>query len=171
MKLKKITNHLSKIASYFLLLVFIGYFMFVLSSCLTCDKKEYTFEFTGKGSGKLTIIFYNIKSAKENGLDVSEKDFSELTSEYIEGNKLSEEYPNAKVRQAKIYEKDGILCGKVTIYFDKIEDVESKSNIVVRAHGISPDVRSRLLNKDVKIYDATCPYVIKIQKLVKKKTQ
>jgi len=110
--------------SFTLFIFFVFYSLFFLSSCLTCDKKEYVFEFTGKGSGKLTITFYNLKSAKENGIDVSEKDFTELTSDYIEGNKLAQEYPDAKVRQAKLFEKDGQLCGKVIVYFDQIEQVK-----------------------------------------------
>lgn len=94
------------------------------SACLTCEKKEYIFEIENKGSGKLTIIFHNIMSLKESDLDMSEKDFNELTSEYMEGNKLTETYPNAKVRNARLYEKNGVLNGKIQIYFEKLEDVK-----------------------------------------------
>ena len=96
----------------------------MLSSCLTVERKEYVFQFTDKTSGKLIITFYNIMSVAENGLDVSEKDFTELTSEYLEGNKLAQEYPDARVRNARLYEKDGKLCGKVIVYFEKPEDVK-----------------------------------------------
>ncbi|NLJ08406.1 MAG: hypothetical protein GX437_12150 [Sphingobacteriales bacterium] len=109
---------------YFLFLLLILFPPLFFSSCLTCEKKEYTIEFTGKGSGKLTIIFYNIMSVKENGKVMTEKDFTELTSEYIEGKKIKEQYPNGNLRTCKLFEKDGVLCGKVIIYFEKPEDIK-----------------------------------------------
>lgn len=100
------------------------YLLLFFSSCLTCEKKEYTIEFIGKGAGKLTIIFYNIMSVRENGRNVTEKDFTELTSDYIEGKKIREFYPKGNLRTCKLYEKDGLLCGKVIIYFEKPEDIK-----------------------------------------------
>jgi len=117
-------NKLNRPLLFVFLIIAIISSLLTLTGCLCIQKKEYVFEFTEKGSGKLIITFYNIMSVKENGIDVSEKDFTELTSEYIEGNKLSQEYPNAKVRQARLFEKDGVLCGKVIVYFEKIEDVK-----------------------------------------------
>lgn len=38
--------------------------------------------------------------------------------------------------------------------------------IVIRSHGIAPEVRRRLLRKKVKVVDATCPIVSGIQELV-----
>lgn len=105
--------------------IFSAIFLLIfLSSCLTCHKKEYIFEIEGKESGKLTIVFHNIMSLKESGIDMSEKDFNELTSEYLQGNKLAEVYPNAKVRNARLYEKNGVLNGKIQVYFEKLEDVK-----------------------------------------------
>jgi small subunit ribosomal protein S1 len=52
---------------------------------------------------------------------------------------------------------------------DEIENLEAESNIVIRAHGITPELHEKLIMKNLKIIDATCPYVKKIQKLVKKK--
>ncbi|MBL6963666.1 MAG: hypothetical protein ISR55_07575 [Bacteroidetes bacterium] len=100
------------------------FILLVLSGCLTCEKKEYVFELKKDGSGKLTIIYHNIMSAMEEDLDMSEKDYTELTSEYMEGNKLQEDYPNCKIKRYKLYEQDGLLNGKVSIYFEKIEDVK-----------------------------------------------
>jgi 4-hydroxy-3-methylbut-2-enyl diphosphate reductase len=40
--------------------------------------------------------------------------------------------------------------------------------IVIRAHGISPDERSRLKEKGIEIIDATCPKVARVQGIIKK---
>ncbi len=40
--------------------------------------------------------------------------------------------------------------------------------IVIRAHGISPDERSRLKEKGIEIIDATCPKVARVQGIIRK---
>lgn len=100
------------------------FLLIILTGCLTCEKKEYVFELKADGSGKLTIIYHNIMSSKEDDMDMTEKDFTELTSDYLEGNKLQEDYPKCTIKKYKLYEKDGKLNGKVTIYFEKLEDVK-----------------------------------------------
>lgn len=47
------------------------------------------------------------------------------------------------------------------------EEIEG-GNFIVRSHGIEPDVIDYLQKKGVKIFDATCPSVKKIQFLIKK---
>lgn len=42
-------------------------------------------------------------------------------------------------------------------------------NVVIRAHGIKPKIFTELKSKNIKIYDATCPYVKKIHSLVEEK--
>jgi (E)-4-hydroxy-3-methyl-but-2-enyl pyrophosphate reductase len=48
------------------------------------------------------------------------------------------------------------------------EDPESaeKGTIIIRSHGVAPEVYRRLKRKKIEIIDATCPIVKKIQKLV-----
>ena len=50
-----------------------------------------------------------------------------------------------------------------------VDDIDGCSSVVIRAHGISPEVYDELNCKGIKIVDATCPYVKKIHKLVKEK--
>lgn len=38
--------------------------------------------------------------------------------------------------------------------------------VIIRSHGVSPDIYKKLAGKNIKIIDATCPIVKKIQKLV-----
>ncbi|MDD3744667.1 MAG: hypothetical protein PHX54_13670, partial [Lentimicrobiaceae bacterium] len=62
--------------------------MLILNSCLTVEKKSYTFEFTGENSGTLTIIYHNIISVMDDGQDVSEQDFKEMLNQYMDGNQI-----------------------------------------------------------------------------------
>jgi 4-hydroxy-3-methylbut-2-enyl diphosphate reductase len=47
-----------------------------------------------------------------------------------------------------------------------VDDATENSKVVIRAHGVTPDIYERLKNKNIEIVDATCPYVHKIHKLV-----
>ncbi len=46
--------------------------------------------------------------------------------------------------------------------------VESNRPIIIRAHGIPPETRSALKEKDVTIIDATCPRVLNVQAIIRK---
>lgn len=77
------------IAALFISLFFTG--------CLTVERKEYKFELTDGGKGKLTITYYNIESEKEEGKDVSMRDFGELIDDYLNGYKGSADFFNARI--------------------------------------------------------------------------
>ncbi len=65
-----------------------------------------------------------------------------------------------------------------------IEDLESKgvkavsspsevplgSEVVIRAHGVTKEVMQELQDKGIKYTDATCPFVLKIHKIIKEQT-
>ena len=51
---------------------------------------------------------------------------------------------------------------------DFAEKIDENAVIIIRAHGIPPDEKVKLLKTGVKIVDGTCPHVVKIQKGVKK---
>jgi hypothetical protein len=96
-----------------------------LASCLHVEKKKYTFELTGENSGKLTIKYINIFSNKESDtLDISDKDYESLINDYLEGNKLEEDYPGARNFKKRIFEEDGVLCGEVTMEFESLDVVK-----------------------------------------------
>ena len=59
----------------------LAFFAFLLSSCLTVEKKLYKWELTGPNSGKLTITYVNIMSDMDDTLDVSVEDFNELLND------------------------------------------------------------------------------------------
>lgn len=98
-----------------------------LSSCLTCEVKTYKFEFTGKGKGRLTVTYQNIFSTNTdeeiNSVDQAEIDFEELIYDYMEGEQLMSQYPNAKLVSRRLYEANGKLNGEVIYEFTDISQV------------------------------------------------
>lgn len=104
-------------------IVSLAFILLFLSSCLTVEKKEYTFQMEDKNSGTLTIKFINILSMKDDTTDVSESDFQELVSSYIEGNEIEDDFPRAIIRGKRLFEEEGVLCGEVIIDFYDLASV------------------------------------------------
>jgi len=92
----------------------------VMTSCLTVEKKEYSFEMTGENSGKMTIRYINILSVMDDGNDVSAADFQELLDKYINGEQLAQDFPGASNLKKRLYEENDQLCGEVTIEFNEL---------------------------------------------------
>jgi len=60
------------------------------------------------------------------------------------------------------------LKTKGAIFVDEIEDVPSGAIIIFSAHGVSKAVRKEAEEKDLTIFDATCPLVTKVHNEVKR---
>jgi hypothetical protein len=95
----------------------------LFSGCLTVEKKEYTFQLKDSNSGTLTIKFINIMSMKDDALDVSQDDFQELVTSYVEGNEIEMDFEKALVRSKRLFEENGILCGEIIIDFESLASV------------------------------------------------
>ncbi|MCQ2613948.1 MAG: 4-hydroxy-3-methylbut-2-enyl diphosphate reductase [Treponemataceae bacterium] len=55
---------------------------------------------------------------------------------------------------------------------DRISELKDKKSVVIiRAHGVSPQIRAKLLENNCRIIDATCPRVLANQKLAEKCAQ
>ena len=50
------------------------------------------------------------------------------------------------------------------------DEINDDSTVIIRSHGVSKDVYDSLHEKDVNIVDATCPFVLKIHKIVKEES-
>lgn len=100
-------------------ILILGFILVVifLEGCLTCEKKEYSFKFTGDNAGILTIKFINLMSTMDDTLDISEEDFQSLINDYYNGNTLESEYPTATLIGKRLYEQDGQLCGEIQLEF------------------------------------------------------
>jgi hypothetical protein len=97
---------------------------FIISGCLTVEKKEYKIQLTGKTSGNGTIKYINIVSQKEDNKDVSMKDFAELITDYIQGDKITNDFPGIKVINKKVFEENGVLCAEFSFEFDSLSHVK-----------------------------------------------
>jgi len=96
----------------------------LFNGCLTVERKEYSVTLTGANSGKAVIKYINIVSTKDEDRDVSMKDFAELITDYVEGKKLEDEFPNAKNLKKRLFEENGVLCGELTFDFDSLTTVK-----------------------------------------------
>lgn len=92
----------------------------LMNGCLTCEKKEYSFAFTGENSGVLTIRFVNIISTLDDSTDISEEDFTSLINDYLYGNSFESEFPEAQVTDKRLFLENGVLCGEIVFSFDDL---------------------------------------------------
>lgn len=102
-----------------ILLAVIGSFLLV-TGCLTVEKKEYSFTFTGENSGVLTIKFVNIISTRDDSTDISEEDFASLINDYYYGNSFESEFPEAQVTDKRLFIENGVLCGEIVFSFSDL---------------------------------------------------
>jgi len=96
----------------------------VMSSCLTMEKKEYVFKFTGKNSGTLTIRYINLMSTSDDSTDLSKQDFDELINNYINGDQIKQEYPTATNIRKQLFELNGQLYAEVVMDFQNLESAK-----------------------------------------------
>lgn len=94
-----------------------------LSSCLTCEKKEYTFQMTGENSGRLTIRYINIFSNSLDSAGELKVDYDELMDMWLNGEKIERDFPKASKFKKRLYEQDGQLCGEVIMEFNDLSAV------------------------------------------------
>ncbi|MEA1964712.1 MAG: 4-hydroxy-3-methylbut-2-enyl diphosphate reductase [Candidatus Aerophobetes bacterium] len=75
----------------------------------------------------------------------------------------------------KIYTLGDLIHNPQVVEELKEEGIESvadlsqvkKGTIVIRAHGVGPSLKENAVKKGLKVLDATCPYVLKVQKIAK----
>lgn len=100
--------------------------LFVLSGCLTSQYKEYKFHFTDTKKGTLTITYRNIYSQiyeDENADSILNVDFASLVSDYIDGNEVEKDFPDATVKSKRLFEDNNQLCGEIVLEFNDPADV------------------------------------------------
>ncbi len=59
------------------------------------------------------------------------------------------------------------LLSRNLLLVHNTDEIIPNSTVMIRAHGISPAVREKLIKKNCDIIDCTCPYVEKIHKIVR----
>lgn len=58
------------------------------------------------------------------------------------------------------------LCDRGVVIANSVNDVDSEAELVIRAHGITKEMSEFIKNSNIKYFDATCPFVKKIQNIV-----
>ena len=68
------------------------------------------------------------------------------------------------VRHEVVHNKSvvGILRERGAIFVDEIEDIPNNVTVIFSAHGVSQSVRKKANEKNLRIFDATCPLVTKV---------
>ncbi|TAL67696.1 MAG: hypothetical protein EPN82_13700 [Bacteroidetes bacterium] len=107
---------------YFVFVLFIS--LIFINGCLTVEKKEYKIKLTSPTSGKGTIKYINILSQKDNEKDVSMKDFAELITDYIEGDKIQNDFPGISNVKKRVFEENGVLCAEFSFDFDSLNQIK-----------------------------------------------
>lgn len=54
------------------------------------------------------------------------------------------------------------LAGLGAVFVEELDDVPDHSTVIYSAHGVSQDVREAGRQRDLKVFDATCPLVTKV---------
>ncbi len=56
------------------------------------------------------------------------------------------------------------LKGRGFTFVESVEDVPSGATVLFSAHGVSPAVRARAAERNLKVVDATCPFVARVHR-------
>ena len=94
---------------------------------------------------------YGVKRAIDLAQDIAQKEGTVYTLGYL----IHNDYVINELSQKGIIPKD------------TIEEIPDGSVVLIRAHGIGEHLFNELIKKNCKCYDATCPNVSKIHKIVK----
>ena len=94
-----------------------------LTACLTCERKEYTFQLTGENSGRLTIKYVNIFSNQIDSVGELKVDYDELINLWLNGEKIERDFSGTKKVKKRLFEENGKLSGEVVMEFDDLKKV------------------------------------------------
>ena len=96
---------------------------FLLSGCLTADKKEVHIKLNPDGkSGSGTILFSGVASSPGDSVEAVNEDFGTLIAQYYEAHKVEMERGMKNIHK-RLFAQDGKLMGEITFDFDDISDL------------------------------------------------
>src|SRR3989304_2484928 len=105
-----------------------------------------------------------VKTAKYSGYCFGVKRALKITEEILkknQGNKKTKVFT-----LGSIIHNSGVtdeLAKKGLISVKELEKIESGSIFIIRSHGMSPNLIKEIKERNIKIIDATCPFVKKAQ--------
>lgn len=63
------------------------------------------------------------------------------------------------------------LENKGVSVIDSLDGITASDTVIIRSHGVGPDVYMKLMEVGARVVDATCPYVKKIHQIVKERSE
>lgn len=109
-----------------------------------------------------------IKLAETSGFCFGVKNAVDKTNEILEYKK-SGDFDEKFMYGKLIHNNDVVdeMIKKGISVANSIDEISANSTVVIRAHGVSPDIKNLLLEKNCNVIDCTCPFVTKIHTIVK----
>ncbi len=97
---------------------------FLVSGCLTADKKEVHLLLNDDGrSGSGRIIFTGLASSPGDSVQAVNEDFNTLIAEYYQGRKIELQNSGMKNVRKRLFEQDGKLVGEIDFDFDDVSSL------------------------------------------------
>lgn len=115
----------------------------------------------------------SIELAKSSGFCFGVKNAVDTAYRLLEENKRSAN-PQKLYMLGELTHNESVVSELINGGFELIntpEEALEGSTVLLRAHGITKDVRATLLSRNVNIVDCTCPFVAKIHRIVSKADQ
>lgn len=85
----------------------------------------------------------------------------------------AEHYQNVYTLGPIIHNPDVVrdLESKGVSVIDSLDGITESDTVIIRSHGVGPDVYIKLMEAGARVVDATCPYVKKIHQIVKERSE
>lgn len=85
----------------------------------------------------------------------------------------AEHYQNVYTLGPIIHNPDVVrdLENKGVSVIDSLDGITESDTVIIRSHGVGPDVYMKLMESGARVVDATCPYVKKIHQIVKERSE
>lgn len=116
------------------------------------------------------LLFMEIKKASVLGFCFGVRRAVEIAEQALENTDNKKVYSLGPLIHNETVLKKLNSKGLEILDENKINDIEEKSVVIIRAHGVSPEVINKLRSKDCTVIDATCPRVKASQKMVQQYT-
>ena len=96
---------------------------FILSGCLTAERKVMTLHVNPDGTGSGSIVFYNVKSMQEDDVDRSYADYSRLIDTWLHGDAFEQANPALYNVHKRLFADGNKLNGEITFDFYHYSDI------------------------------------------------
>ncbi|HTX87627.1 MAG TPA: hypothetical protein VMC08_01470 [Bacteroidales bacterium] len=101
-------------------IIFLAALCLFVSGCLTCEQKQYIFKIHEDHTVTLTIRYINIMLTPGDSI-TKDSAYRFLVEEYVNGDRVDADFPDASNFKKRLFEENGVLCGEVSMDFPNLE--------------------------------------------------